>query len=181
MTDDENQQEQQDADTPDPGADESDNDGEEATDPGTSGNEGGTIIADANAYLAERGFDGFTFPENLTAVDMEMMDSPATVAGRVEVTFCPVEKDRYEEILQALFVGTGMTALAGTGEAAASADECLSILSTEEWIEHRFTFQEPDWNYSVTIAYCPDGGEHGLYGTIEAKTLFIDIQHGMKK
>ncbi len=138
-------------------------------------------IAKANAYLKERGFDGFEFPEDLNATKIEMMDSPATVAGKVKVTFCPVEKDRYEEILTALFSGTGMTALAGTGNAAASPDECLSMLSTEEWIEHRFTFQEPDWNYSVTVVYCPNGGEHGLYGKIEAKTLSIDIQHGTKK
>ena len=174
------QQQEQNKPDPDEGEDEPDNSGE-ATDPGTSGNAGGSTIADANAYLAERGFDGFTFPEDLTVSKLELMDSPATVAGMVEVTFCPVEKDRYEEILQALFSGTGMTALAGTGEAAASLDDCLSILSSDEMIDHDFTFQEPDWNYSVNITYYPNGGEHGLYGTIEAKTLYIDIQHGMKK
>ena len=171
---------QQEQNTPDPGTNEPDNSGE-AADPGTSGNAGSSAVADANAYLAERGFDGFTFPEDLTVAEMELMDSPATIAGRVEVTFCPVEKDKYEEILTALFSGTGMTALDGTNSAAASPDDCLSNLSTDEYIEHRFTFQEPDWNYSVTVAYCPNGGEHGLYGTIEAKTLFIDIQHGTKK
>ena len=150
-------------------------------DPGTSGSAEGGDIAAANAYLTERGFDGFAFPEDLTVVEMELMDSPATIAGRVEVTFCPVEKDKYDEILTALFSGTGMTALNTASEAAASLDECLSMLSSDEMIEHDFFFEEPDWNYSVSVTYFPSGGEHGLYGTIEAQTLMIDIQHGMKK
>lgn len=176
------QQQEQNTPDPDEGEDEPDNSGSEETpDPGTSGSAGGSTIADANAYLTERGFDGFTFPEDLTVSKLELMDSPATVAGMVEVTFSPVEKERYEEILQALFSGTGMTALAGTGEAAASLDDCVSILSADEMIVHDFNFQEPDWNYSVTVTYYPNGGEHGLYGTIEAQTLYINIQHGMKK
>ena len=160
------QQQEQNTTDPDEGVDEPDNSGSEEK-----------TIADANAYLAERGFDGFTFPEDLTVADLTMVDSAATVAGSVTTVFCPVEKERYEEILQTLFSGTGMTAQTNAGETAASLDDCLSMMSNENKLEHKIYFKEPDWDYTVTVTYYPNGQD----GKYEAQTLYINIQSGMKK
>ena len=168
---------QQEQNTPDPAPveDEPDNSGE-TTDPGSSGSKEKTV-ADANAYLAERGFDGFAFPEDLTVAVLTMVDSPAAIAGSVTAVFCPVEKERYEEILQTLFSGTGMTAETNAGETAASLDDCLSMFSNDNKIEHKIYFKEPDWDYNVTVTYYPNGQD----GKYEAQTLYINIQSGMKK
>ena len=120
------QQQEQNTPDPDEGEDEPDNSGNEETpDPGTSGNAGGSTIADANAWLAERGFTGFTIPDDLAVANIGLRDTPAAVLA----VFCPIESARYEEVLQSLFSDTGMTAETTAGEAATSLDDCLSTIS----------------------------------------------------
>lgn len=159
------EQEQQSSNAPAPGND--DKGGEEA---------GGSTIDSANAYLENRGFVGFTFPDDLTAVDISLMDAPVNMAGLAEVTFCPVENDRYEEILQALFSGTGMTVTNASGETVTSLDDVISPMSNDTMAQHSFRLVGTDLTYPVSVSYYPNGD-----GANAAQTLHIKIEHGMKK
>lgn len=144
------------------------------TDPGN--NTGDKTIVDCNAYLEERSFVGFSFPEDLTVVDIELLDSPIEIAGLAKVTFCPVANDRYEAILQALFSETGMVAKNTSGETVTTLEEVLSPFSSDTAYQHGFYLVGADLTYSVNITYYPNGD-----GTNAAQTLRIEIEHGMKK
>ena len=160
---------QQEQNTPDPGTDEPDNSGE-ATDPATSGNAGGSAVADANAWLAERGFEGFTLPEDLTVDKIGMNDMPAAMLA----IFCPVENAKYEEVLQALFSDTGMAVETTGGIAATSLDDCLSTISTDDMVEHKFNYENENWYYTVTVNYFRSAFDNGSV-VYDAQTMSINV------
>ena len=167
--------EQQEQNTPDTneGEDEPeetpDNSGE-ATDPGTSGSAGGSTIADCNAALDGMGITGFRFPEDLTAAECKVYMG----GSGIQVKYCPVEKDRYEEILQSLFSDTGLTTTNAFGDAITTLDEAVGMDSNDKKPNHGFDLNGNDRTFSVTVFYYPAEYNDGIQ-TYEAQTLSISI------
>ena len=151
---------QQEQNTPDP------DEGEDTT---TEDDADGITVADCNASLDEMGITGFRFPEDLTAVECL-----GYMGGSAQVKYCPVEQDRYEEILQSIFSDTGMTTADAFGTAISTIDEAVGAASTDERIEHKFKLTGNDRTFVVAVYYYP--AEYDDSGTIyEAKTLDISV------
>ncbi len=159
------QQQEQSTPDPDPGEDEP----EETPDEGNEDDDDGVTVADCNASLDEMGITGFRFPEDLTAVECF-----GYMGGSAQVKYCPVEQDRYEEILQSVFSDTGMTTTDAFGNAISTLDEAIGVASTDKRLEHNFQLTENDKTFFVAVYYYP--AEYDDFGKIyEAKTLDISV------
>ena len=159
-----------------PGTSQTDNQGGENNDKNSiddkdqGGNTGGTTVADANEWLTEHGFEGFTFPEDLAVDQIGLRDMPAAVLA----VFCPVDNAKYEEVLQAMFSNESMDAKTVGGKVGTSLDDYLSTFSTDDMTEHLFNFESESWMYSVTVDYFHTDFNNGSVA-YDAQTLCISI------
>lgn len=159
-----------------PGTSQTDNQGGENNDKNSiddkdqGGNTGGTTVADANEWLTEHGFEGFTFPEDLAVDQIGLRDMPAAVLA----VFCPVDNTKYEEVLQAMFSNESMDAKTVGGKVGTSLDDYLSTFSTDDMTEHLFNFESESWMYSVTVDYFHTDFNNGSVA-YDAQTLCISI------
>ena len=146
------------------------NDKNSIDDKDQGGNTGGTTVADANEWLTEHGFEGFTFPEDLAVDQISLRDMPAAVLA----VFCPVDNAKYEEVLQAMFSNESMDAKTVGGKVGTSLDDYLSTFSTDDMTEHLFNFESESWMYSVTVDYFHTDFNNGSVA-YDAQTLCISI------
>ncbi len=153
------------------GGGENNNDGEN-TDVGVNQDDEDTI-EDCNASLAAAGFKGFSFPTDLTDVEITLYNN-----NGAQVIYASVDNSRYESILQSLFSGTGMTAVhSSTNAALSSLDEVKSSDTKGNYTTHSFQLKDGDTVYQVMVTYYPNEYKDLMYSkTYAAQSLKISIR-----
>ena len=164
------QQQEQNTPDPDPVEDET----EQTPDPdeGSEDDDNGVTVADCNAALDEMGITNFRFPEDLTAVQCKVY---GLTGSNVDVRYCPVEQDRYEEILQSLFSDTGLTTTDQFGDTITTLDEAKGATSVADRPNHGFNLTGNDRTFYVSVYYYPTEYDD-MIEVFEAKTLSITIR-----
>lgn len=145
---------------------------------GENTNQGGNqdeedTIADCNASLTAAGFNGFSFPTDLTDVEIAVYNDEGA-----QVIYAPVDNARYDSILQSLFSGTGMTAVhSSTGTELSSLDEVKSSDTKGNYTTHSFQLKNGDTVYQVAVTYYPNEYKDLMYSkTYAAQSLKISIR-----
>ena len=118
------------------------------------------------------GFAGFTLPEDLTIVKLNYGGLEG--AGAVDVTYCPADNAKYEEVLQALFSGTGMNVTNVSDVSVSSPNDVVRIQNEESQYTYRFYLVGNNNKYAVTLDYWVK--DYQLFSlAYEAQTLRVYI------